>query len=301
MISVKYYLDKADKSKRFPIHLFIRQKDVHVKVATGEKILKKDWDNKNQVVKETDYNFKAINKFLTFLKQEVEKHFETASHSQFTDKKIKEKILTLVNNRKENTDVKIVCEDAAAYQSKERITFVDLFAGAGGFSEGFLQAEHDNKYYDFLLGSDINDNCELTHIARYNFQLGLDSEFLRQDITEPDFLTNLLKKLNDQQVDVVCGGPPCQSFSLAGKRKIFDKKDDLFAQYLNVIRVLRPKYFVMENVKGILTKEGGNIKEMILQEIKSIIDLKELQQLLLFLAKLQKYYRQKNFILDWYI
>jgi hypothetical protein len=53
MINVKFYLDKADKSKRFPVHLVIRQKDVQVKVATGEKILKKDWDNKNQVVKES--------------------------------------------------------------------------------------------------------------------------------------------------------------------------------------------------------------------------------------------------------
>jgi DNA (cytosine-5)-methyltransferase 1 len=58
MINVKFYLDKADKSKRFPIHLVIRQKDVQVKVATGLKILRKDWDNKNQSVKESDYNFK---------------------------------------------------------------------------------------------------------------------------------------------------------------------------------------------------------------------------------------------------
>ncbi len=298
MISVKYYLDKADKSTRFPIHLVIRQKDVQVKVATGEKIFKKDWDIKNQVVKETEYCHKAINKFLAFLKHEVEKHFETAPHTQFTDKKVKEMILTLVNSRKENTDVKFVCEDAPEYYNKEKITFVDLFAGAGGFSEGFLQAEYGNKYYDFLLGSDINDNCELTHLARYNYQLGLDAEFLRQDITEPDFLPNLKKKLNGQHVDIVCGGPPCQSFSLAGKRKKFDKKDDLFAHYLNVIRVLRPKYFVMENVKGILTKEGGNIKEMILQEIKSIVDLKEFHQLLLFIARLRKYEKEKTFTLD---
>ena len=298
MISVKYYLDKADKSTRFPIHLVIRQKDVQVKVATGEKIFKKDWDSKNQVVKETEYRHKAINKFLAFLKHEVEKHFETAPHTQFTDKKVKEMILTLVNSRKENTDVKFVCEDAPEYINKEKITFVDLFAGAGGFSEGFLQAEYGNKYYDFLLGSDINDNCELTHLARYNYQLGLDAEFLRQDITEPDFFLNLKKKLNGQKVDIVCGGPPCQSFSLAGKRKKFDKKDDLFAHYLNVIRVLRPKYFVMENVKGILTKEGGNIKEMILQEIKSIVDLKEFHQLLLFIARLRKYEKEKTFTLD---
>jgi DNA (cytosine-5)-methyltransferase 1 len=65
MINVKFYLDKADKSKRF-IHLVIRQKDVQVKVATGLKILRKDWDNKNQSVKESDYNFKSINKFLSF-------------------------------------------------------------------------------------------------------------------------------------------------------------------------------------------------------------------------------------------
>ncbi len=300
MISIKFYLDKADKSKRFPIHLVIRQRDVQVKVATGEKILKKDWDNKNQVVRESEYNYKSINKFLLFLKQEVEKYFNSVPHAQFTDKKVKEKILSLVNSRRLNTDVKMVCEDAAKYEGKVKTTFVDLFAGAGGFSEGFLQAEHENRYYDFLLGSDINENCELTHLARYNYQLGIDAEFLRQDITEPDFLDNLLKRLKGQQVDVVCGGPPCQSFSLAGKRKKFDKKDDLFAHYLNVIRILRPKYFVMENVKGILTKEGGKIKEMILQEIKSIVDLKEFHQLIHFLTKLRKAEKENVFILDCY-
>ncbi len=300
MINVKFYLDKADKSKRFPIHLVIRQKDVQVKVATGEKILKKDWDNKNQIVKESEYTHKSINKFLSFLKQEVEKYFNAVPHSQFTDKKVKEKILSLVNSRKGNTDVKLVNEDLTKYEGKIKINFVDLFAGAGGFSEGFLQAEHGNKYYDFLLGSDINANCELTHLARYNYQLGINAEFLRQDITEPDFLDNLLNKVKDNQVDVVCGGPPCQSFSLAGKRKKFDKKDDLFAHYLNVIRILRPKYFVMENVKGILTKEGGKIKEMILQEIKSIVDLKEFHQIIYFLEKLKKAEKEMTFTLDCY-
>jgi DNA (cytosine-5)-methyltransferase 1 len=300
MINVKFYLDKADKSKRSPIHLVIRQKDVQVKVATGEKILKKDWDSKSQIVKETEYTHKSINKFLLFLKQETEKYFDSVPHTLLTDKKVKQLISSFVNSRKENADVKIVNEDPYEFQGKVKTTFVDLFAGAGGFSEGFLQAEHGNRYYDFLLGSDINENCELTHLARYNYQLGMDAEFLRQDITEPDFLDNLFKKLKGKQVDVVCGGPPCQSFSLAGRRKKFDRKDDLFAHYLNVIRVLRPKYFVMENVKGILTKEGGKIKEMILQEIKSIIDLKEFPQLIHFLAKLKKIEKEKSFTLDCY-
>lgn len=301
MINVKFYLDKADKSKKSPIHLVLRQKDIQVKVSTGEKILKKDWDNVNQIVLPTEYTHKSINKFLRFLKQEVQKHFDAVPHSHFTDKKVKEKILSLVNSRKINNDVKMTAEAAENYDSKTKTTLVDLFAGAGGFSEGFLQAEHGNRYYDFLVGSDINENCELTHLARYNHQLGMDAEFLRQDITEPDFLENLQSKLKGEQVDVVCGGPPCQSFSLAGKRKKFDKKDDLFAHYLNVIRVLRPKYFVMENVKGILTKEGGKIKEMILQEIKSIVDLNEFHQLTYFLAKLRKQEKEKTFTLDCYI
>jgi DNA (cytosine-5)-methyltransferase 1 len=300
MINVKFYLDKADKSKRYPIHLVLRQKDLQIKVATGEKILKKDWDNTNQLVRETEYCHKTINKFLIFLKHEVEKHFETELHSNFTDTKIKDKITSLVNSRRENTDINIVSEPSSEYEMKTKVTFVDLFAGAGGFSEGFLQAEYGEKYYDFRLGSDINENCELTHLARYNYQLGLDAEFLRQDITEPDFLINFLKKIGNKEIDIVCGGPPCQSFSLAGKRKKFDKKDDLFAHYLKVIRQLRPKYFVMENVKGILTKEQGKIKDMILQEIRSIVDLKEFSQLIFFVAQLKKNEFEQPFILECY-
>jgi DNA (cytosine-5)-methyltransferase 1 len=300
MININYYLDKPDKNEFCPIHLVLVQKNVKVKATTGEKIKKKDWNAKKQVVENTEYKHLSINKFLSFLKDEVEKYIESVPHSQLTAKNIKAKIKQLVDGRRENNGVNIVNEDAAVYETKEKITLVDLFAGAGGFSEGFLQAEHNNKLYDFLLGSDINENCELTHIARYNYQLGLDAEFIRQDITEPDFLDNLIKGLKGKQVDVVCGGPPCQSFSLAGKRKKFDKKDDLFAHYLKVIRQLRPKYFVMENVKGILTKEGGRIREMIIQEIRSIVDLKEFHQLINFVALLRKVEKTQTFILECY-
>ncbi|GHE49534.1 DNA cytosine methyltransferase [Sphingobacterium griseoflavum] len=301
MVSIKFYLDKADKGKLCPIHLFIRQKDLQIKASTGEKVQKVDWDNKNQVVLHTEVSHASINKFLTFLKSEVNKYMESTPHAQLTDKRVKELLTQLIENRKQNTELKLMCEEPQKYQAMQKVAFIDLFAGAGGFSEGFLQAETAERYYDFRLGSDINENCELTHLARYNHQLGLDAEFLRQDVTEPDFLDNLVQKVNGQTIDVVCGGPPCQSFSLAGKRKKFDKKDDLFAHYLNVIKMLRPKYFVMENVKGILTKEGGKIKEMILQEIRSIIDLREYHQLIYFVANLKKLCVDQQFILDCYL
>lgn len=167
--------------------------------------------------------------------------------------------------------------------SRRSVKYLDLFAGAGGFSEGFLQAYTDDKYYDFRLASDINENCELTHRVRYNKMLGLDTEFICQDIMDDSFLPNLLNKLHGQEIDVITGGPSCQSFSLAGRRKKLDKRDDLFYHYLKVIKALHPKYFVMENVKGILTKDEGRIKERILSEIRSIIDEMKIGQLYAFL------------------
>ena len=173
-------------------------------------------------------------------------------------------------------------------EGKKPVTFVDLFAGAGGISEGFMQAYTDHNYYDFVLASDINENCELTHRVRYNEQLGLDTKFITEDIMSPTFLPDLLTALDGKQVDVVTGGPSCQSFSLSGRRKRFDKRDGLFNHYLKVIRALRPKYFVMENVKGLLTKDNGRFKVEIMREMRSIIDDKAVGSFLTFTDGLLK-------------
>lgn len=103
--------------------------------------------------------------------------------------------------------------------TRQGVKYLDLFAGAGGFSEGFMQAYTDDKYYDFRLASDINENCELTHRVRYNKILGLNTKFVCQDIMDDSFLPNLLKEIGNEEIDVVTGGPSCQSFSLAGRRK----------------------------------------------------------------------------------
>lgn len=173
-------------------------------------------------------------------------------------------------------------------QGKKPVTFVDLFAGAGGISEGFMQAYTDRYYYDFVLASDINENCELTHRVRYNKQLGLGTKFITEDIMSPTFLPHLLDALDGKDVDVVTGGPSCQSFSLSGRRKRFDKRDGLFSHYLKVIRALRPKYFVMENVKGLLTKDNGHFKVEIMREMRSLIDEKAVYSFLEYADRLLK-------------
>ena len=151
-----------------------------------------------------------------------------------------------------------------------------------------MQACTDDKYYDFVLASDINENCELTHRVRYNEQLGLTTKFVTEDIMSPTFLRHLLKALDGKEIDVVTGGPSCQSFSLSGRRKRFDKRDGLFNHYLKVIRALRPKYFVMENVKGLLTKDNGRFKVEIMREMRSIIDDKGVGAFMSYAQRLLK-------------
>ncbi|MCZ4318756.1 DNA cytosine methyltransferase [Aequorivita viscosa] len=294
MATINFYLDKPDKKGAAPIHLRINCNGNQLKLATGQKIAPEDFDKKRQRAIGISIEANETNHYLNFLRERADELLHHSNKKSFTHDEIKEVLNEHIESYRENNTVNIVKEQISLYGTP--FTFVDLFAGAGGFSEGFLQAEVNNKYFDFIAASDINENCELTHLVRYNHQLGLDAEFLKQDITEPDFLDNLLKKIDGKQIDVVCGGPPCQSFSLAGKRKKFDKKDDLFSHYLEVIKVLQPKYFVMENVKGILTKEGGKIKELIIKEINSIVDTKEIPLLISFIKKIEN--ESNSFLFD---
>lgn len=296
MATFNYYLDKKTSKGVSPIHLRINCNGEQVKLSTGEKVKPEQFDKAKQVVKGASKEAKRVNHYLEFLKSRADELFNHSYRKKFTKEEIKERLSGFIENYRNSNQANIVKEQVPLYG--RQFTFIDLFAGAGGFSEGFLQAEHNNKWFDFILANDINENCELTHVVRYNHQLGLDAKFLCQDITEPDFLDNLLKDIDGRSVDVVCGGPPCQSFSLAGKRKKFDKKDDLFSHYLEVIQILQPKYFVMENVKGILTKEKGKIKERILTEIRSIVDVKELPKLERFVKGLKQSNPMSEFVIE---
>lgn len=294
MATINFYLDKLDKKGFAPIHLRINCNGSQIKLSTGKKILSEEFNKTKQRATGLSVESNEINHYLDFLTERADELLHNSNKKIFAQNEVKTILNEHIENYKKNHNVNIVKEQVSLYGNP--FTFVDLFAGAGGFSEGFLQAESNNKFFDFIVANDINENCELTHVVRYNHQLGLDAEFLKQDITEPDFLDNLLEKIKGKKIDVVCGGPPCQSFSLAGKRKKFDKKDDLFSHYLEVIKVLQPKYFVMENVKGILTKEGGKIKELIIKEINSIVDTKEIPLLNSFIKKTRT--ESNSFIFD---
>ena len=135
---------------------------------------------------------------------------------------------------------------------------IDLFCGAGGFSEGILQAG-----FDIIFSSDKSPMVEETYTNRHK-QLGLiegvDTHFELADIKE---LTSekIFQSINSLKygnifergtVDVIFGGPPCQGFSRLGKRDSKDPRNMLFHEYLRIIKDVMPRYVVMENVTGIL-------------------------------------------------
>lgn len=139
---------------------------------------------------------------------------------------------------------------------------IDLFSGCGGMSLGFSWAG-----FKSILASDIDENCELTF--KRNF---INTPFLCKsiiDIEKIEFDT-LIKK---NSVDIIIGGPPCQGFSLANKRRNKIKDDPrnrLFYEFIKVIDWYNPKAFVMENVKGLLSMHKGEVIKQIIEECESV-------------------------------
>lgn len=133
---------------------------------------------------------------------------------------------------------------------------IDLFCGAGGCSEGLIQAG-----FDILFSSDISDMVEVTYRNRHE-QLGLiqgkNTWFERSDIREltGKKIKECISKLQIFQgkkipeIDLMIGGPSCQGFSRAGRRDKSDPRNILFGEYVRVISEVKPKYIVLENVEG---------------------------------------------------
>ena len=147
---------------------------------------------------------------------------------------------------------------------------LDLFSGAGGMAEGFLQAG-----FSIPFASDKSEQAELTYTSRHK-QLGIETEYYCGDVSELSKAETLKSFLGSSisEIDVVCGGPPCQGFSLAGQRNPLDKRNQLVQSYIKILSQVKPKYFVMENVLGILSAKFVDYQGIKLSYInKSVIDV----------------------------
>lgn len=139
---------------------------------------------------------------------------------------------------------------------------IDLFAGCGGLSHGFAKA-------GYTIRTAVEFDPVIAHTYKMNHP---DVDVIVDDIKNID--SGGTFSLGD--ADIIIGGPPCQGFSMAGARIrngfIDDPRNYLFKHYFNVVKAVKPKVFVMENVKGMLTMQGGKI----FREIQSIFSDPEL-------------------------
>ena len=137
--------------------------------------------------------------------------------------------------------------------------FVDLFSGAGGMTQGLVQAK-----FQPLASVELNPIATATH--KRNFP---NCHHYCGDIEEFNS-SQWLDKVGSPEVHLVVGGPPCQGFSVAGKRNPQDVRNILFRAFVRLVSEIRPWYIVMENVPGILTMQKGAVKKAILEAFDSI-------------------------------
>lgn len=142
---------------------------------------------------------------------------------------------------------------------------VDLFSGAGGLTFGFYYRIKKNTFVRNRKNSFIFANEFDSHAARA-FSLNYpDIKMLAQDIKTIDEVS-IRNMIGNDPVDLIIGGPPCQSFSTVGQR-VYDEKAMMYEEYFRILSIVRPKMFLFENVKGILsmretfykTDENGEI------------------------------------------
>ena len=130
----------------------------------------------------------------------------------------------------------------------QKPTAISLFAGAGGCSLGFSQAGYDVRF-----ATDID--ADAVESYRRNFPgTPCETADIRQ-LTAEAVLQRI--GLNPGELDMLLGGPPCQGFSSAGVKAGNDPRNSLLSHYVRLLEGIRPKWFVMENVEGLLTSGGG--------------------------------------------
>ncbi len=126
---------------------------------------------------------------------------------------------------------------------KKKLRVIDLFSGCGGLNEGFNQAG-----YKTSVSNDFWEPAGKTFLKNNK-----NSRFILGDITQKEIRNQIIKY--GKGSDVLIGGPPCQAYSMAGARDVDDPRGKLFEDYFKIVKAIKPKYFVMENVKGLLSME----------------------------------------------
>lgn len=145
---------------------------------------------------------------------------------------------------------------------KPKLKYIDLFSGAGGFSLGF-----DRLGFQNIFSVDIEPSFCKTYKHNFPKHTLIEKDIYQLSNSEIKELTK------SEKVDVIIGGPPCQGFSIAGnigRKFIDDPRNRLFKEFVRVVNVVKPKFFVMENVARLYTHKKGETKTEILKDFEKL-------------------------------
>ena len=143
--------------------------------------------------------------------------------------------------------------------AKEYLTCIDLFCGCGGLSLGFEKAG-----LEILLGIDSWQDAITTFSYNHKNSKGICADLSKLNPKEIE------SELSEKSVDVIIGGPPCQGFSVAGKRIVDDERNKLYKNFVRFVEYFKPKAFLMENVPNILSIGNGIIKDSIVKDFSNL-------------------------------
>ena len=139
---------------------------------------------------------------------------------------------------------------------KKKLKVIDLFSGVGGLSYGFA---HDDNF-EIVAANEILPNMAKAYSLNHP-----TAKVYAEDIK--DFNAQKIEKdlnIKANEIDIIVGGPPCQAYSTVGKRLIDDPRGKLFQEYYRVLKEFNPKLFLFENVKGLLSMQGGELLKTII-------------------------------------
>lgn len=137
---------------------------------------------------------------------------------------------------------------------------IDLFAGCGGLSKGFMDAG-----FNIVVGVD-NDQAALNTFAlNHN-----GAKALKADLSKQETFDEIKRIAGEREIDVIIAGPPCQGFSLTGPRNFDDPRNKLYLAVLEMVKQYQPKGFIIENVPGMSTMYDGQVKEEVLKRFREM-------------------------------
>lgn len=136
---------------------------------------------------------------------------------------------------------------------------LDLFCGCGGLSHGFIQAG-----YDVLAGVDHWQDALDTFAFNHKTSQAIKADLFN---VKPEQISD---QTGIDKVDVIVGGPPCQGFSIAGKRLIDDERNQLYKKFVEFVSFYNPRVFLMENVPNIISMGKGAVKDEIIEDFSRL-------------------------------